>query len=215
MVKNRTIENPNAVQAASAQYLSPRYLSPKRFSSIGWQYRLCIETNSNSFLDVGSGNNILSWLLSKAGKQIISIDHNFEVRPDIVGLLPQLPVRSKAVETALCFQVLEHLPFQMVLDCLKEFKRISSKYVIISVPDQSDILSNRIKLMRAFADHMGFPKRWKTPLKTKNEEHFWELGFDQIDSETFIILAKRCGLTIQKDFQNNLYPYHHFFVFTI
>lgn len=121
---NRTAENPSGIQASASQYLSANYLSPVRFSSIGWQLNLSLDLDAENFLEIGSGNNLLNYLLRKNSKSVFSIDHNRDTHPEIQALLPNLPILDCAVDASLCFQVLEHIPYEQFLISLRELARV-------------------------------------------------------------------------------------------
>jgi len=210
---NRTLTNPFGIQASASQYLSGSYLSPKRFSSIGWQLNLSLELDADRYLDVGSGNSILAYLLRKQDKSVFSIDHNLGSIPDVQAIFPFLPFCAGVVDACLCFQVLEHLPYSLVREGLAELARVSKKYIVISLPDQTEELSGRQRFARRVYQTFRFPLRWKPPSRQPDPEHFWEIGMDGILPEDIIRIAQMCQLTVKKNFRNPLFVYHHFFVF--
>lgn len=213
---NRSINSPFGIQASAEKYYSPNYLSPQRLTSVSIQLSLCCETGVRSFIDIGSGNNLLVWLLRKNGKVAYSLDHNVCIEPDLAGVLPQLPLASRAVEASMSFQVLEHLPFELVKLALLELTRVSSQWVIISIPDRTiepNHISLRMRLARSFYRTLKFPPRWKTRVPAIHREHFWELGNDHLTANEIVQIATTCGLETRKHFRNPLFTYHHFFLF--
>jgi SAM-dependent methyltransferase len=210
---NRSEEEPFGIQAPSTQYSSPNYLTPRRLSSIGYQYELAVNTRGQKFLDVGSGNGILSWLLQNNGTEVVSIDHNPGVKPNLVCVLPHLPIKSNAVDVSLCFQVLEHLPYKFLGPSMMELARVSKSNVVISVPDQTEVPSYKQQFAREIYQTFHLPLRWKPPSRRTDPEHFWEIGVDGIFVEDIIKISEMCQLTMIKHFRNTLFDYHHFFVF--
>ncbi len=213
--RRRTHELPFGLQAPASQYVDPTYLSPQRLSSVGFQYSLGIGLGGHSYLDVGSGNGLLVWLLRRQGKLAIAVDHNSDTRPGVVGLLPHLPFLDAAVDVSLCFQVLEHMPFSMLGSCLTDLARVSRLGVIISVPDQTEPMSCRYNMERRFYHRFRFPRRWKGKDRGIDEEHFWELGHDGLEPGDLCLIASACGLTTTRHFRNPHFPYHHFFVLAL
>jgi hypothetical protein len=203
---------PLSTQASPGKYLSGSYLSPKRFSSIGWQLTLCLELEAEYYLEIGSGNNLLVDLLRKNNKTIFSIDLSNAILPDIQASIPYLPISDCAVDASLCFQVLEHIPYDRITECLSELARVSKKFVVISLPDRSEELSLTQRLARKIYQIFHFPLRFKPPITLLDPEHFWEIGIDGISAEDIIKKAEISGLNVIKYFRNPLFRFHHFFV---
>jgi len=199
------LKKPNTIP--QSLYWSTRYLSPKRFSSIGYQWKSAIELNKQKYLEIGVGNGILTQLLIAREKIVTTIDLNFNLYPDIVGELPVLPFYDKSFEVSLCYEVLEHLPFDLFEQSLLDIARVTTDYVIISIPDATHTykgLSGKIKKIIK-----------KNTYQKKPYEHYWEIGFFGINSDVIISKAKSCGFVLTKRFRNPLYLYHHFFVFRV
>jgi len=72
--KIRTEKKPFEIQKKSIEYYQPKYLKPNRMSSYGYQLKLAMDTNGSTFLNIGSGNEILSFILKKNNKYIIDLD---------------------------------------------------------------------------------------------------------------------------------------------
>jgi hypothetical protein len=205
------VDKPFEIQKSAPDYLK-NYLSPQRMTSIAFQYQLAIESNKHNFLEVGPGNNLLSFLLRKSGKNVQGIDIDIDISPDVLGVIPNLPFRDQCFEVSLCFQVLEHLPFTYFIPSLLELARVSSQFVIISLPHRTiNKISPLRKLGNFFYHITGRGYRWKIEEVKRNQEHFWEIGLDKpIDeiNEAF----KIANLTLSTEFRNPFLDYHHFFI---
>jgi len=211
---NRTQDNPFGIQKNYQEYYKPQYLSPSRMSSYSYQYSLALETECKSFLNIGSANNILSYLLSKQKKLFINLDLDYDTHPDLVATFPKTPFADKSFDAVLCFQVLEHFPFSNFSFCLSELKRLAIKFIILSLPDIS--LSKRAKVKYFLYDKLKHPREWKLyKMREKSDEHFWEIGYGNIN---FLLLKKMFeeeNVLVKKHFRNKLNRYHHFFVLEI
>ncbi|NLE93952.1 MAG: class I SAM-dependent methyltransferase [Chloroflexi bacterium] len=206
----RSEEDPYGIQHNPLDYSKPSYLDPARMSSYGYQYKLAMETGGNSFINVGSGNHLLKYLLTTQNKSVIDFDLDFETLPDIVGVFPHLPFRDKSFDVALCFQTLEHFPFSMFKSSIAELRRVA-KTIILGIPDKSR--SKREELKYRFYEHAKFPKEWSIYReRSVDKEHFWEIGDGQITVEEITSAVRQTNLIAIKHFRNNLNRYHHFFI---
>ncbi len=207
---NRTSSSPPNIQV-DAQHYFENYLSPKRMTSISYQYKLALNSKAESFLEVGTGNNLLKFLLSRSNKKIIGVDIDINIFPDVLGSFPQLPFGNKSFDACLCFQVLEHLPYSLFVPSLLELKRLSKGFVIVSLPDKTQFLSRKRRLADYFYRKTGLGGRWKIKKPRRNPQHFWEIGVDK-SLDDLIISIKTTDLEIIDHFRNPYYQFHHFFV---
>lgn len=219
--------------------LHAKYLTPKRMSSIGIQFQLCTRTQTHHFLDVGAAGGLLTWILNQNGMSTWSVDIRPVAGPDIVGALPRLPFKNNAVETSLCFQVLEHIPYTLLEPSLTELARVASRYVIISLPDFACVgkkeehftesIERQVK--RTIVQVVGRtpfgPQRWREAVKSTSQSgarnsqspppidprHFWEVNHDHVIQQDIIDIGQRAGLKAVEVFNNEMHPYHLFFYF--
>lgn len=220
MAEARTRERPYSIQAPAEKYQQTTYLSPERLSSIGYQFRLAAETGGNSFLNVGSAHGLLELLLHRAGYRVIGLDLDYDVLPAMVGVLPRLPVRDRCVDVAMAFQILEHMPIEMLEDCLRELRRVATDTVLISLPDQTQFQEFRPSSSRLESLAIRFHQwtwerqKWRFEISTPlDPEHFWEIGHDNITHERIVAVALNSRLKLVRSFRNPCLPYHAFFVF--
>jgi SAM-dependent methyltransferase len=85
-------------------------------------------------LEIGPGNNDLSNYLKYRDYKLTTCDINSEYGPDVVGDILELPFKDKQFEIITAFQVIEHINWKDIERALKEMKRVSKEWVIISVP---------------------------------------------------------------------------------
>jgi hypothetical protein len=216
----QTQANPYSLQAPAEKYWSTAYLSPERLSSIGHQFRLAGQTGGQTFLNIGAAHGLLEMLLRHSGAQALALDLDFSLQPNIVGGLPRLPVQDACVDVTMAFQVLEHLPFEMLPDCLLELSRVARKAVLISLPDrtafwQSHPTSSRLEALAIWFHHWAWARK-RLRLKALppiDPEHFWEIDSAAITSKTIVTLAANSGLSLHHLFRNPYFAYHVFFYF--
>jgi ubiquinone/menaquinone biosynthesis C-methylase UbiE len=173
-----------------------------------------METNSKSFLNVGSANFILKQLLEKQNRSVLDLDIDFLTKPDIIGALPFLPFPDKSLDVVMCFQMLEHLPFNNLGSCIKEIKRIAKEYILLSLPDRT---RSKSQIAMYFIYRiLKHPLYWrKYQLIPIFKEHFWEIGHSNITEDTLLCVIRKEGLEVVKHFRNPYYSYHHFFVLAV
>jgi hypothetical protein len=207
----RTADKPFGIQRDPYSYYGSDYLSPERLSSYGYQFRLAIETNSRSFLNVGSANFILKQLLEKQKRSVLDLDLDFLTKPDIIGALPFLPFPDKSLDVVMCFQMLEHLPFILLGSCIKEIKRIAKEYILLSLPDRT---RSKSQIAKYFIYRiLKHPSYWRMyQLLPTSKEHFWEIGHSNITEDTLLCVIRNEGVEVVKHFRNPYNAYHHFFI---
>lgn len=193
-----------------SHYAHETYFGPHRFASWGIQFEEALATGAERFLEVGKGTGVLAYALSKVGKTVLTVDPDPALVPDVIAALPDLPVATESVDAVLCFEVLEHLPFETFRECMQEMSRISRKWVVLSIP-------NRIPLLRFMVDGPGlhFSRAWPRPRKIPNdplfEDHCWEIGAGVAEKDVQEQI-QGTGLDICRSFRPWAWPYHHFFV---
>lgn len=199
-------------------YFSPNYLSRRRLTSFAIQYELAMNSGGTTFLEIGQGAGIVTYLLHRSGKRIFTIDINSQLLPTLVSALPGLPFRSNSFDTVLCFEVLEHLPINLLNLCLRELSRMTTRSVIISVPNQEVFRQrNELRIVRLKRIVKSILKG-KGNTKHRNaiaDGHYWEIGYQGVTSTDIIDSARKARLTLKTEFRNEFLPYHHFFVFEL
>ncbi len=99
-----------------------------------------IPADVQTVLDVGcGGGEFLRWLPDSYWK--VGLDFSYEAviragKRTIQGTVGALPFAPASFDLVTCFEVLEHLPYQMFPHALRELERVSRKYIIVSVPNE-------------------------------------------------------------------------------
>jgi|SRR3989338_1086980 len=184
-----------------------------RWMSYWYQIREIFTMNPAKILEVGVGNRFLYDYLKKAGKDITSVDINSERRPDVVGSVVDLPFDDNSFDAVLCFQVLEHLPFDNFHKALIEMRRVSSRYVFLSLPHWGYTFYwiFKVPLIKQISVFLKF----HGVLKNKFEfdgEHYWEIGRRGYPLRKIKAILRDSDLKILKDYINPDSPFHHFFI---
>ncbi len=127
------------IQVKKTHYFRKKYNSLERFVSYYYQTSLVSDliVNSGKVLEIGVGANITSLYLKSAGLEVTTCDIDKDLNPDIVADIRNLLFENNSFEAVTAFEVLEHLPWEDFERTLMELKRVSKKYIIISLPYRS------------------------------------------------------------------------------
>lgn len=102
-----------------------------------------------SILDVGCGDGTFVNNLSN-DYRILAVDQSASAlkhvkRLKIFASIENLPFDSGSFDLVVCAEVLEHLPYGVYERGIQELERVSSKYIIISVPNRENIVADFLK----------------------------------------------------------------------
>ncbi len=203
-------------QVETQHYTSEKYDDLPRLQSYVYQIHRTSELGISSAVEVGVGNGFTSDALRKRDIKMTTIDFDASLNPDIVASVTTIPLPDGYADAALCFEVLEHLPFDQFVPAIKELARVARKWVFISVPDSRP--SIRFLIGRGW--HGTNDKRWmisnipgrKAPVHQFDGQHYWEVGKRDTEEKRVLATLEQTGLALVEHgrlFQN---PYHHFFL---
>lgn len=193
------------------KYDFEQYCYPDRWVSYYCQVREVLNLEPKSALEIGVGDDFLGNYIKKHTNIFYkSLDWDKELNPDILASVDNIPASDNSFDLVCAFEVLEHLPFEMFEQSLLEMKRVSKKYIIISLPHFGPPVKFLIKLPFLREIKLSF----KIPFFKKhifNGEHHWEIGKRGYPSGKIrkIILNY---FKIQREFIPFNNQYHHFFV---
>lgn len=204
---------PTTMTIGASHYRFSSYMTPERWQSVYHQLREVLECGGNSVLEIGKGDGTLGALLTHYGLAYASIDLDQTLRPDLVGSVTQLPIKSNAVDVVCCFQVLEHLPFDQFRSAVCELARVSAANLIISLPDARRIWEfsahrskRRTRRLRISIPRLG-PHEHRF-----DGQHYWEIGARGYSLTVIRREMEASGLELLRTFRAPANPYHRFFV---
>ncbi len=200
-------------QVDKEHYSFEKYFFPGRWMSYWYQTKeISQRKDILTVLDVGPGTTFLKDVLRVHRPDIAytTVDVAEDVLPDVIGSVTKLPFADNSFDAVCTFQVLEHIAFSDFEIALKEMKRVSKKYVFVSLPHFGPSFEFWFKI--------PFIKRIKLSFKVpfrKNHvfggQHYWEIGkrgysprkIRQILQKYFNIVSEYVP------FENQ---YHHFYI---
>jgi len=188
------------------------YDSKERWMSYWYQINEVIKTRPRRILEIGIGNRTVSDYLEKIGINVVTVDVEKSLNPDYVCSVIELGkyFGANTFDTILCAQVLEHQPFKYFRKSLKEMRRVTKAYVILSLPHSGITFKFSFRI---------FPLREKT-LLTKipsykkhvfDGEHFWEIGKRGYPLKKIVGCISNF-FNIERYFIVLENPYHMFFI---
>jgi ubiquinone/menaquinone biosynthesis C-methylase UbiE len=217
-------------QVNKGHYFRKKYDDLNRFISYFYQVDLAqevLESNTNpridtnatnkSILEIGKGNGFFSDYMKKLGHNVTTCDFDKNLQPDIVADVRSLPVPDNSFDLVTAFEILEHLPFEDFTKALAELKRVSSKYVVISLPYKSTgfewifkFPGVRTLFRKPFLDFF-----LRIPLKfgglKVSGQHYWEIDCWRWRLSKIRQLLRQ-HFKIAKEMRPVLNHYHYFFV---
>jgi len=212
LTKYDKLNRNKAIQVDEKHYEFSSYDSLNRFISYYHQIKEILNLNPNRVLEIGPGNKTVATILKKEDITIITIDIDEKLSPMILGDVRNLPLNSNEFDVVTCFEVLEHLPYSDFLKALKEINRVSSSYVVISMPDREHFIRFSFKLRYFELKKLFTPPFQKTEEHEFDGQHYWEINTKGYPLERIKKDINKAGFKIKKTFRPFEYPFHRFFV---
>ena len=204
---------PFTPQVEPSHYRNLVYDSKERYISYWHQIQTVVSAEPSSVLEIGIGNGFVHRELRRHGMQVTTLDADARLEPDVVGSVTELPFDQGSFDLVCCFETLEHLPWDQLAGATSELARVSSRWVLVSLPDVTPYVSVEIRygFERRLVDVFHSipapnPKRHEF-----NGEHYWEIGKEGYPLPRVVQTFEHAGLVVDEDFRVREFPYHHFF----
>lgn len=199
------------LQVDRDHYFNSSYDSKGRFISYWYQINEIIKSNPKRVLEIGIGNGFVSSYLKDRGVNVVTLDIDARLKPDVVGSVLYIPFSDESYDLIACYEVLEHLPYSSFVRAIKELFRVSKSHVIISLPDASRAYRFNLQIPRIGEIRKLVPlPRMRRPKHYFNGEHYWEIGKDNYTIEKIISDINGGGFEIEYTFRVFEHPYHRF-----
>jgi len=194
-------------------YCNSNYVTKARWVSYWHQINEIVSLKPQTVLEIGIGNKVVSDYLKKSGIKVVMCDKDYHLKPDVVADVLYLPFKKDSFDVILVAEILEHLPFSKFSKALKEIKRVSKRWIVISLPDY-DIFRFYLGL-KFFPYVPKFEKTFKVNFPGKHKfdgEHYWEIGKKGYSLSRILKVFELNKLDVLKNYYSNENPYHRFFV---
>ena len=202
---------------ASKYYRSKKYDNLERFISYYHQIDEARKISADSILEIGIGGSVVSDYLKNIGKHITTCDFDKNTGAAIISDVRNIGVNDNSFDLVMACQILEHIPFEDFEKALTEIKRVSKKYVIISLPYRLTYFEMIFKFpfIRTLFKRDFFDFTIKKAIKfsgfEKSGQHYWE-----IDQKQYKLKDVRNKINkyfkILNEFSPILNKYHYFFI---
>lgn len=204
-------------QVKEGHYYTTKYNSLERFISFFYQIDIVLNLEVRDILEIGPGNQLVANQLRLAGLNVETCDFDESVKPDIVSDVRSLKLGDDSYDLILACQIMEHIPFEDFSLVLKELRRASRRYVVISLPYRSSYFEIIFKfpLIRSLFKRNFFDLSFRLPLNfadfDESGQHYWE-----IDRRKFCLKKIKEKIEVEFCILNEFSPvmnkYHYFFV---
>ncbi len=202
--------------ARTNHYFSASYDSKQRFCSYWHQIHEIIRLGPKKIIEIGIGNGFVAGYVKERGVDIVTLDIDPRLRPDIVGDVLDLPFSDKSFDVVACYEVLEHLPYERILKALSEIFRICRTFTILSLPESNRAYRFNLQIPKIGEIRVLIPiPSIKKQIHRFDGEHYWEIGKSKYPLNRIIKDIGRAGFKIEKTYRVFEYPYHRFFVLSV
>lgn len=200
-------------QVDALHYRFSDYMDQRRWASLWYQMNEILRAEPRSVLEVGKGAGLLGALLKQYDIEYRSVDIDPELEPDYAASLTVLPFENASFDVVVCFQVLEHLPFEEFPLSLKELARVARDRIVLSLPDARkawpcSISIPKIGTIRAAITVPSFFRE----THEFDGQHYWEINKRGFELGKIVSIILRNGLSLERQFRVPENLYHRFFV---
>jgi hypothetical protein len=195
------------------------YLTHDRWLSYVTQVTTLKDVNPQRVAEIGIGPGVVGPMVKATYPDChyVSVDVDPTLGPEVCASVTALPFSDAALDAVFCCQVLEHLPYQLFVPAMTELRRVASRRVVISLPDESLFFFLRVRGLRRI-----LPSLWKgislpRPFPERHDfeahgQHYWEIGKKDFPVGRVLVDISRAGLVLKDHFRMVDRPYWHFFV---
>jgi len=168
-----------------------------------------------SVLEIGPSHGIVTHYLQLCGVNVKTLDVDPDNKPDYLGSVTDIDkiAPHNSCDVIVACEILEHLPFADFGPTLEKMKKVTRKYIFVSVPDSRHILFQaRVKLPalneRSYSIRITGPRMKPQP----NGGHQWELGRRGTPRSRVFKEIEKTGLHIVMHYSHIDTPQNYYFL---
>jgi ubiquinone/menaquinone biosynthesis C-methylase UbiE len=194
-------------------YVNESYNTKERFISYWYQINELLKLKPRYVLEIGVGNRFVSQYLMEKRINIVTLDVDKRLRPDVIGSVLDIPFPERSFDIVACYEILEHLPYNNFHKALVEIFRVSSSFAALSLPDVDRVYRLAMQIPRLGEIRKLIPiPRIRKLIHTFDGEHYWEIGKDSYPLSRIKNDIQKVGFHIERTYRVFEYPYHRFFI---
>ena len=125
-----------------AQHYEHGYDSAERYLHY-WHQIAEAAAQGGRILEIGIGGGAVTALLRARALEVTTVDFDRALSPDVVADIRSLPIDDDAFDGVVACEILEHIPWQDVARGLAELRRVSMRWILVSVPSVDSLLPSR------------------------------------------------------------------------
>jgi ubiquinone/menaquinone biosynthesis C-methylase UbiE len=201
-------------QVYKSHYNFASYMDKRRWASVWHQLDEVIAQQPDSVLEIGPGSGIFKNSATTFGLNVKTLDIDPELSPDYIASATDIPIADSSVDVACAFQVLEHMPFAVSMQALKELCRVAKKAVVISLPDVETSWASTLTIPKLGTFRVVLPRPGFRPQPHQFDgEHHWEISKEGYTRKRVIseIAAVASGYAL-RTYRVHENQYHRFFI---
>lgn len=190
------------------------YDSKRRFCSYWHQIKETLACSPSRILEIGVGTRFVSRYLLTHDIVIITCDIDAEKHPDVVASVTKLPFSDNTFDTVIACEILEHLPYEESSAALQELHRVTSKWLVVSLPDATPaaVIQFPIPYIKKIKFLLNIPAFFPPVHRITKHGHHWEIGKRNYPLARIKGDIAKSGFTVVKTYRVFENPYHRFFV---
>lgn len=202
-------------QVNKDHYEFSQYMDKKRWCSVWHQIDEVISLSPSNVLEIGPGPGLFRVIVTQLGVKCETLDVAEDLKPNYIASATEMPFINNAFDVVCAFQMLEHLPFKLSLQAMKEMARVAKMGVVISLPDADRVWPYSIHIPKygnkKFLINRPFYKKQDHLF---DGEHYWELNKKGYEVDAFVGVLKEVfsEFVLVKNYRVSENPYHRFFV---
>ena len=195
------------------EYFDAKYDTKDRFCSYWHQVDEAKSAAPSEILEIGKGNGFFSTYMRNRNAKVVSLDFDFRVRPECNASVVDIPFKTGSFDLVVCYEVLEHMPFDLFVRSVRELHRVSRRRVVVSLPDLSPVWRYLIKIPKLGELKFLLPKPLVRPIRWEfNGDHYWNLGTRGFPVQRVLDIFAETGFQLRKNYRVFEIPWHRFFV---
>jgi len=214
---SKDVARPCTLPGKSHYSAKSDYFNDGRIHSYAHQIETLLAQGPSRVLEIGKGPGVVAAAVRSLGVEVVTLDMQAELQPEIVGSVTRIPAKDKNFDVSLCCQVLEHLPFDEFIPALKELHRVTRKALVLSLPDVSPHFYIKLLLPKSICLNWEFSRprlRLPTVMSLGRDKmgHLWEIGCKGTTLPTVLEAIRLSDWNIVRTWRVPEKTWHRFFL---